>query len=781
MEFLEPGSPEESPCSAAEEDDSEWLCGAGVHGKPAPPEGLNGDRVIVHIDLDCFYAQVEMVRNPELRHKPLGIQQKYLVVTCNYEARRQGVEKMMSVSKAKEKCPQLVLVCGENLTPYREMSYKITELLEEFSPLVERLGFDENFVDITKMVENRLKQMQSSGLSAISVSGHIYNNQTLQLNEVKHVRLAIGSHIAAEMRAALYNRVSLTGCAGIAFNKLLAKLVSGTFKPNQQTVLLPESTQNLMESLAYLTKVPGIGYKTAKRLESLGLTTIRDLQAFPRELLEKEFGVSAAQRIHKFSYGEDDSCVTHSGPPQSLSDEDSFKRCSSEPKVRKKLEELLANLLDRIHKDGRLPYTIRLTIRRFSATNKWVNRESRQCPVPSHLLQKLGTGSYEVIAALTEVLMKLFQKMVDVKMPFHLTLLNVCFSNLKATCTSTKGSIGFYLSPKKSANPSLSQSSQRTECTFNEDKTKSSLDTGHRTDSETDATNSSVTSIRFSQTAPVLLEDIPEQHKSQHLSAFHLPAGIDFQVFSQLPPEIQKELVSSEATVRSQFNSSPKQEKQALQKSVPKSGVFFLQKQISRSFGHSSHEGKPTSPTPQGSDSESLLISPHSQPEVNVPGERDEVHVANCESWPNAENSESTLTEGPTDQKPLQLLLSDPSNINRLQPKWQGPRSNQSSQVVGSEIPSLSTAPGFAQLVGPMDQELTGPSVPFPSHVDPATFSELPAELQEELLAEWKQQKPVSKTHSSTHLGKVKAKKGTKRTLSKPSQSNSLMRYFKQK
>uniref|UniRef100_H3B7N3 DNA polymerase iota n=1 Tax=Latimeria chalumnae TaxID=7897 RepID=H3B7N3_LATCH len=740
MEFLEPGSPEESPCSAAEEDDSEWLCGAGVHGKPAPPEGLNGDRVIVHIDLDCFYAQVEMVRNPELRHKPLGIQQKYLVVTCNYEARRQGVEKMMSVSKAKEKCPQLVLVCGENLTPYREMSYKITELLEEFSPLVERLGFDENFVDITKMVENRLKQMQSSGLSAISVSGHIYNNQTLQLNEVKHVRLAIGSHIAAEMRAALYNRVSLTGCAGIAFNKLLAKLVSGTFKPNQQTVLLPESTQNLMESLAYLTKVPeGIGYKTAKRLESLGLTTIRDLQAFPRELLEKEFGVSAAQRIHKFSYGEDDSCVTHSGPPQFFipywgerSKTDQILFCF--------LQTIATTLFGRIHKDGRLPYTIRLTIRRFSATNKWVNRESRQCPVPSHLLQKLGTGSYEVIAALTEVLMKLFQKMVDVKMPFHLTLLNVCFSNLKATCTSTKGSIGFYLSPKKSANPSLSQSSQGVH----------SLKVIYL-DSYKKFYNPSwvflCNKIISALYSVFYLLDTTSFHKSQHLSAFHLPAGIDFQVFSQLPPEIQKELVSSEATVRSQFNSSPKQEKQALQKSVPKSGVFFLQKQISRSFGHSSHEGKPTSPTPQGSDSESLLISPHSQPEVNVPGERDEVHVANCESWPNAENSESTLTEGPTDQKPLQLLLSDPSNINRLQPKWQGPRSNQSSQVVGSEIPSLSTAPGFAQLVGPMDQELTGPSVPFPSHVDPATFSELPAELQEELLAEWKQQKPVSKTH----------------------------------
>uniref|UniRef100_A0A9L0QYL8 DNA polymerase iota n=1 Tax=Equus caballus TaxID=9796 RepID=A0A9L0QYL8_HORSE len=122
-----------------------------------------------------------MISNPELKGKPLGVQQKSLMVTCNYEARKLGVKKCMNIRDAKEKCPQLVLVNGEDLTRYREMSYKVTELLEEFSPVVERLGFDENFVDLTEMVEKRLQQLQNDELLALTVSGHVYNNQCVSM------------------------------------------------------------------------------------------------------------------------------------------------------------------------------------------------------------------------------------------------------------------------------------------------------------------------------------------------------------------------------------------------------------------------------------------------------------------------------------------------------------------------------------------------------------------------------------------------------------------------
>ncbi|NWW85209.1 POLI polymerase, partial [Rhynochetos jubatus] len=501
-------------------------------------------RVIVHIDLDCFYAQVETISNPELRDKPLGVQQKFIVVTCNYEARKLGVKKLMSVKNAKEKCPQLILVNGEDLAPYREMSYKVTELLVEFCPLVERLGFDENFVDITEIVEKRLNQLHQSGCSRAPVSGHVYNNQgklnmqvethTINLHDTTHLRLVIGSQVAEMFRGAIYERLGLTGCAGVASNKLLSKLVSGTFKPNQQTVLLPESCQDLIRSLDHIQKVPGIGYKTTKRLEMLGVRNVSDLQVFPPAVLEKELGAAIAQRIQKLSYGEDDSPVTPSGPPQTFSDEDSFKKCSSEVEVKEKIEELLPNLLDRIHKDGRQPHTVRLTIRQFSSTDKWLSRESRQCPIPPHLVQKFGKGSSSIISPLVDILMKLFRKMIDVELPFHLTLLSVCFSNLKDLPSSTKGSIGFYL--KQMSPPPGSGKRSHFYVRFLPQEVEDVAQSEGQNCNRTGTTKTrKLSEEKKSNTNKARIRDFP----------FHLsPDDIDQEVFRELPEDIQKEIIS---------------------------------------------------------------------------------------------------------------------------------------------------------------------------------------------------------------------------------------------
>lgn len=133
-------------------------------------------RTIIHVDIDCFYAQVEMIRRPELRHVPLGIQQKHIVVTCNYVARERGVKKLVFVSDAKKKCPDLVLVNGEDLTVYREFSGKVHSLLtRKFTPLVERLGMDENFLDVTELVSSRLLSDPSQDRN---YSGHLYNGST---------------------------------------------------------------------------------------------------------------------------------------------------------------------------------------------------------------------------------------------------------------------------------------------------------------------------------------------------------------------------------------------------------------------------------------------------------------------------------------------------------------------------------------------------------------------------------------------------------------------------
>ncbi|XP_067839749.1 DNA polymerase iota [Heptranchias perlo] len=723
-----------------DDDEREWCCTVDcINSSPLTPSAaasgeltddnhkyaiqatdILGYRVIVHIDLDCFYAQVEMIRNPELKGKPLAVHQKHLVVTCNYEARKHGVNKIMSVSEAKDKCPQVVLICGEDLTPYREVSYKITDLLEEFSPLVERLGFDENFVDVTKLVEKRLQQIGSSGVPAeLFVSGHVYDYQALNTADAKHVRLALGSQIAVEMRTAIYNRVGLTGSAGIASNKLLAKLVSGTLKPNQQTTLLPESTRDCMGSLVHPRQVPGIGPKTAKRLEFLGICTIRGLQTFPLDLLEKDLGVCVAQRIHRLSFGEDDSSVTPRGPPQSLSDEDSFRKCSSVVEIKKKIEQLLISLLIRLQKDGRTSRTIRLTIRRSSAANKWFNRESRQCPVPNQLMQKLNTGTCDTVTPLVDILMKLFQKMVDTKFQFYVTLLNVCFANLvQPTLPSpVRGSIGFYLTQKSPGKVDVSPNRKVNRQLLRQWKGSDDTDLGE------DIPRPLQGMGNYLESASGMSDGVAYANSSLTFPNSNLPPGIDLDVFKELPTNIQQEIIAGASTSQDQLKCNINKE-QSIKKALCKGNFMF------RSLTEEERK---------------LLVPPDTDCNPTI-SSSDNCHHLDFHN--------STL-DNPETQLEQRVFNDKPAHMH----DYQLPCGTLQSGNVDSERPT--------------DQN----SAPFPSNVDPDVFSELPAELRNELLTDWKQQRTVSKVNVAKRTSKVRSSTRARHPKKTP-KSNSILKYF---
>ncbi|BFY98096.1 hypothetical protein BsWGS_01136 [Bradybaena similaris] len=406
------------------------ICSDFIH-KPAVSK-IGHSRTIIHFDIDCFYAQVEMLRNPELQNKPLGIQQKNIVVTTNYIARQCGVPKSTYVSDAKKICPDLVLVCGEDLTSYRQMSYRISQFLQKYTPCVERLGFDENFLDASKLVVMRLQD----GAYKEEFVGHVYhgNCQGIDRSHCQcgcELRLQIGSQIAAEIREDLHKELGITSCAGIGHNKLLAKLVAGTHKPNQQTTLLPHSALDLVSSFSSVVSIPGIGYKTSYRLNALGISSVVDLQAADKKVLVKEFGPLMAQLMDQLSCGVDDSLVVAYSQPQTLSDEDAFKCCKDIADAEQRIRELTTNLLKRIAEDGRIPQTVRLTIRRVP--NKY-HRETRQCPVPSGIFTKfLQSGVAEaVVEQLMPILMNLFSKLVDPSKAFHLTLIGVCFAKMKS-------------------------------------------------------------------------------------------------------------------------------------------------------------------------------------------------------------------------------------------------------------------------------------------------------------------------------------------------------------
>lgn len=420
----------------------------GNNSLPAPAEESDHSRTIVHVDLDCFYAQVEMIKNPELRTQPLGIQQKNIIVTCNYVARRFGVKKLMYLSDAKKKCPQLILVSGEDLTHYREYSEKVTDLLQsEFSSLVEKLGFDENFVDITALVEKTVKA--SGQQSQLEVKGHIFAPDVEKACYCGcHKQMAVGSQIAAKMRERLRESLGITGCAGIAWNKLLAKLVGEQNKPNDQTTLLPGSEGKLMLSLGNARRIPGIGHSMNKKLEALGIITIADLQTAAFSDLEKVFGLQAASTMRNSSFGIDKTPVSKTGPPKSMSDEDSFKSCTSLIDAKERMYGLLKSLLGRLEKDGRIPLTVRLTVRKYSSTQKWL-RESRQGQIPTAVTDKIAKGIFDLSDHLMEVLLVLFDKLVDVKKPFHLTLINVCLANFQAKSTQSERLDRYFSKPKR--------------------------------------------------------------------------------------------------------------------------------------------------------------------------------------------------------------------------------------------------------------------------------------------------------------------------------------------
>ena len=113
-------------------------------------------RCVIHIDIDCFYVQVEMLRLGLPAERPVAVTQKFLVVTCNYAARAAGVTKLMATEAAQQRCPDLLLVSGEDLTPYREASEAVFGTLCEVGP-TQRLGLDEFFIDATAAAVARLE------------------------------------------------------------------------------------------------------------------------------------------------------------------------------------------------------------------------------------------------------------------------------------------------------------------------------------------------------------------------------------------------------------------------------------------------------------------------------------------------------------------------------------------------------------------------------------------------------------------------------------------------
>jgi DNA polymerase-4 len=289
------------------------------------------ERIVLHIDMDAFYASVEQLDHPELRGKPVivgGSSNRGVVSAASYEARKFGVRSAMPIFQAKKRCPQGIFV-PVRMRRYKEMSDQVMEILETYSPIVEQVSIDEAYLDLT-------------GLERLHGSSE---------------------RIARRIKEEIRGVTSLSCSIGIAPNKFLAKVASETNKPNGLTVISTQKASEVARGLP-VGKVPGVGKKTVERLEKLKVTHLGDLLRVPEAELLKAVG-KFSYTLLEFAQGIDDSPVVCHTDAKSISSEETFEENTNDYEVLRK--ELLVQAEEvgrRLRKHGLKGGTVSLKLRR---------------------------------------------------------------------------------------------------------------------------------------------------------------------------------------------------------------------------------------------------------------------------------------------------------------------------------------------------------------------------------------------------------------------------------
>jgi DNA polymerase-4 len=265
-------------------------------------------RKIIHLDMDCFYAAVEMRERPELARQPIAVgggSRRGVVTTCNYEARKFGIHSAMPGFQARERCPQLVFL-PVRFDLYRAESTKIRQILLSYTPLVEPLSLDEAYLDVT-------------GLDRYAWD------------------------IAKEIRKRIFDETRLTSSAGIASNKMLAKIASDWRKPNGQFAVTPDQVESFMRELP-VRKIWGVGPKSAEKFEQQGIRTCGDLQKIDLPELVRRHGKWGTE-LYQLCRGLDDRPVEPNRIRKSLSTECTFSdNLRTIEECRRELDKLVAEL-----------------------------------------------------------------------------------------------------------------------------------------------------------------------------------------------------------------------------------------------------------------------------------------------------------------------------------------------------------------------------------------------------------------------------------------------------
>ena len=296
---------------------------------------------ILHVDLDAFFASVEVLDDPTLAGRPVvvgGLGARGVVAACTYEARRFGIHSAMPMMRARSLCPHAVYLPGRH-DRYGEVSARFHEVLHRYTPLVEGISLDEAFLDVTGA--QRLFGPAPS--------------------------------IAAQVRAEIRDDLRLEASVGVATTKFMAKLASEAAKPRASPAGIEPGRGVVVvdagAELAFLHPLPvqalwGVGPATLRRLERFGVRTVGDLAALPRDTLVGALGAAAGQHLHDLSWARDPRPVEPDRAVKSVSHEETY---ASDLFERRDLEREAVRLADgvgtRLRRAGLSGRTVTVKVR----------------------------------------------------------------------------------------------------------------------------------------------------------------------------------------------------------------------------------------------------------------------------------------------------------------------------------------------------------------------------------------------------------------------------------
>ncbi|MEB4613211.1 DNA polymerase IV [Leucobacter sp. M11] len=286
---------------------------------------------VLHVDMDAFFASVELLERPELIGRPVAIAHdtgRSVVSSCTYEARRFGVRSAMPIQMAKQRCPQLIII-PPTMGKYSAYSKRVMAIFREFTPLVEPLSIDEAFLDV-------------AGAERL---------------------FGPAPRIAELLRERVRQETGLPCSVGVAGTKFIAKLASQRAKPDGVLVIEPEHTLEFLHPLP-VGAMWGVGPATQKSLESRGIRTVGDLATEPLPSLRNLVGQAAAQKLHDLANGRDARGVEIEHQEKSIGHEETFAHDVADPRVLdRELLRLSQAVGERLRKKGLRARTVAIKVR----------------------------------------------------------------------------------------------------------------------------------------------------------------------------------------------------------------------------------------------------------------------------------------------------------------------------------------------------------------------------------------------------------------------------------